>query len=140
PAAARLHLTHKEHPNRDEKQHWEPVHEYAKQRGNVLGSGLHIEPDALVMQPLNELRIVGHVSLISLTALQNARNLIAGKRRRPDLAVIDLGQELRVVDTASAGTLRTVLDEIEQCDQQKSDYDPDRQITEVRVHGDDVFP
>ncbi len=90
PAAARLHLAHEEHPDRDQKQHREPIHEHAKQRRHVLGCGLRFEAHVLVVQALNEIRIVGHVGLVGRAAGQRAGDLIAGNDHGAHVARVDI--------------------------------------------------
>ena len=63
-----------------------------------------------------------------------AGDLLAGDDDVADLALVDLGQELRIGDVVAGGALSGVLEQIEERDQDQPDDHPQGEITEIRVH------
>jgi hypothetical protein len=83
------------------------------------------------MQPLDKLRIIWRNSLENASIREFAAELIAGNRHGTDILAFDLGQKLRVGNLIRPGTLPRILEQVEQCDQQQADDDPDREIAEI---------
>jgi hypothetical protein len=51
-----------------------------------------------------------------------------------DLALVDLGEELRIGDVLAGGSLARILEEVEERDQDQPDDHPQRKVSEIRVH------
>ena len=100
--AARLHLAHEENPHRDQQQHGEPRHQHAEQRRHVvlrrLGGDLH----ALLVQLVDQVRIVRRIGLEIAAVGEMAGDGVAGDGHILDVAALDLGQQLREADLVAA--------------------------------------
>ena len=105
-AAARLHLAHEEDPHADQQQHREPVDQHAQDRGHVLlgrpGRDLH----ALLVQPLDEVGVLGRdggegAALVAV----DAGNAVLGDGHFRHVAGFDAGQKLRIADLVAAPAL-----------------------------------
>src|SRR5213594_230934 len=64
-AAAHLHLAHEEHPDADQEEHGRPVHHRDQVPGLVV-LRLDVDHDALVVQRLHQIRVLGRVGLEAL--------------------------------------------------------------------------
>ena len=134
-AAARLHLAHEEDPHPDQQQHGEPVEQHAHDRGHVLIRRTRAELDALLLQPLDEGRILRSVGGEGGAAVAHgAVDAVAGERHVGDVAAVDRGQELRVGDLGAAPALGRVVEQIEQGREQDENGNPDGKLLKVRVH------
>ncbi len=133
-AAGPLHLAHEEDPDGEDQEHRQPRDQHADQRLAAFGRRLGGDRHAAILEALDEVGILRREGLEGAAIRVDAGDLLAGDDDVPHLALIDLGQELRIGDVLAGGALAGILEEVEERDQDQPDDHPQRKITEVRVH------
>ena len=99
-AAGPLHLAHEEDPHGEDQEHREPGDQHADQRLAALGRRLGGDRDAAVLEALDEVGILRREGLEGAAVGVDAGDLLAGDDDVADLALVDVGQELRIGDVA----------------------------------------
>ena len=96
--------------------------------------GLGGDRHAAVLEAVDEVGILRREGLERAAIGVDAGDLLAGDDDVADLALVDLGQELRIGDVLAGSALPGILEQVEERDQDQPDDHPQRKITEVRVH------
>ncbi len=133
-AAGALHLAHEEDPHRQDEEHREPRHQHADQRLPGLGRRLGGDLDAVVLQPLDQIRVLRRERLECRAVRVASADLLT---RNDDVAhppLVDVGDELRIGDVAARDALAGVLEQVEKGDQNEADDHPQGEIAEIGVH------
>ena len=137
-AAAGLHLAHEEDPHRDQEQHGEPRDEHADQRRHPVLRRLDVDLDTLLMEAVDQVRVLGQVGEEPLSALELAGDLLAGNGHFLNISVVDLREQPGIADLVGGAALCRALEQVEQrYEQQRYDH-PDGEISEV-VHLEPVL-
>ena len=125
-AGAALHLAHEKDPHADQQQHREPGDEDLHQQG-LLIRRLYLDLDVVVQQVIHHLRIFGRRLGDEAAAVgTHAFNGVVLDFHALHVALLDLGDEFRIVDVLRAGLGGPEI--IEDRHQYDGDDDPQNQI------------
>ncbi len=134
-AAGPLHLPGHEDPDADEGKQRQSVHQQRHQPGITIGRWLGRDLHVLLVEVLNEARIVGRVGGEGAAAVVvMTGDLGAGDRNVTHLVLVDLVQQLTEGDVLRLSPLTGVLEQEDQRHHQKEDDHPEGEIPEIRIH------
>ncbi len=133
-AAGALHLAHEENPHGQNEEHREPRHQHADQRLPSFARRLGGDLNAVVLQPLDQVRILRREGLEGAAVGIASADLLTRNNHVADATLVDVGDELGISHVAAGGPLAGVLEEVEKSDQYEADDHPQGKVTEIGVH------
>src|SRR5262249_6290888 len=133
-AACTLHLPRQENPYADERDERQPRDQELQEPGYVVLQRTRRDRYALVVEPLDQGRVVRGVGLELPAVREGAVNLRALDHDLLDPILIDLVQKLREGDFGRLRALARILEHREQGQEQQDDNDPQREIPQIGVH------
>ena len=133
-AARPLHLARQENPHADQRDERQPREQQRHEPGHVLLLRPRRDRDALLVEALDQRRIVGRIGLEAAAVRVGAVNFRPLDHDVAHASLVDLVEQLRERDVLRGGPLPLTLEQGEQCEQQQDDDDPQGKVTKIGVH------
>jgi len=133
-AGAALHLPRQENPDANQGDERQPRDEQRHEPRHVVAGRLGSDLDLAVIQARNQGRVVRRIGLEARAVGEGAVDLRSLDHDVANMALIDLGQQLREGDVLRGRALTRILEEREQRQQQQNDNDPEGEVAQIGVH------
>ena len=133
-AGAALHLPRQENPDADQRDERQPGDQQRHEPRHVVAGRLGGDLDLAVIEARHQGRVVRRIGLEARAVGEGAVNVRPLDDDVANVALIDLGQELRERDVLRGRALARVLEEREESQQQQNDNDPEGEVAQIGVH------